>query len=78
VANQNTSSVVPPTQMLDVHSVQSMKPKTNQQLEGKKKQQNKKGKGDKKDTNNASRGKMKKKKLKYPCNLYTKDHPTHL
>jgi hypothetical protein len=38
VASQTLSLVVPPTQMSDVHSVQSTNPKANQQTEGKKKQ----------------------------------------
>jgi hypothetical protein len=76
--NQTFGSVVPPTQMSDVHSVHSTNPKANQQPEGKKKQWNKKGKGDKKDNNNVGRGKTEKRNSKYPCNLCTKDHPTHL
>jgi hypothetical protein len=63
--------------MLDVHSVQSMNPKTNQQANRKKKQQ-KKGKGDTKPTNNVGRGNTERNKSKYPCNLLTEDHPTHL
>jgi hypothetical protein len=78
VANQTSSSVVPPTQTSDVHSVQSTNPKANQQPEGKKKQWNKKGKGDKKATNNVGGGKMEKKKSKYLCNLCMEDHLTHL
>jgi hypothetical protein len=37
VASQTYGSIVPPTQKSDVHSVQSMNPKDNQQHEGKKK-----------------------------------------
>jgi hypothetical protein len=43
MANQTSGSVVPPTQMLDVHSVQSTNPKANQQPEGKKKQMEQEG-----------------------------------
>jgi hypothetical protein len=78
VASQTSSLVVPPTQTSDVHSVQSTNPKANQQPEGKKKQWNKKGKGEKKATNNVGGGKMEKRKSKYPCNLCTEDHLTHL
>jgi hypothetical protein len=78
VANQNLSSVVPPTQMSGIHSVHSKNPKANQKPEGKKKQWKKKGKGDKKATNNVGGGKMEKKKSKYQCNICTEDHPTHL
>jgi hypothetical protein len=56
-SSQTSGSVVPPTQMSDVHSVQLMNPKSNQQPEGKKKQQSNKGKGDKNDNNNAGGGK---------------------
>jgi hypothetical protein len=45
VAKQTLSSVVPPTQMSDVHIMQSTNPKVNQQIKGKNKQLNKKGKG---------------------------------
>jgi hypothetical protein len=76
--NQTSGLAVPPTQTSYVHSVQSMNPKANQQPDGKKKQRNKKGKGDKKPTNNAGGGNIEKRKSKYPCNLCTKDHPTHL
>jgi hypothetical protein len=38
VANQTTGSAVPPTQKLDVHSVQTTNPKATQQPDGKKKQ----------------------------------------
>jgi hypothetical protein len=38
VASQTSSSVAPPTQTSDVHSVQSTNPKANQQADGKKKQ----------------------------------------
>jgi hypothetical protein len=58
--------------------VQSTNLKANQKPEGKKKQRNKKGKGDKKANNNVGRGKIEKRKSKYPCNLCTKYHPTHL
>jgi hypothetical protein len=78
VVGQTPSSVVPPTQMLDVHSVHSTNPMVNQQSEGKKKQRNKKGKEDKKATNNFSGEKMKKKKLKYLCHICMEDHLTHL
>jgi hypothetical protein len=57
--------------------VQSTNPKATQQPDGKKKQR-KKGKGDKKPTNNVGGGNTEKKKSKYPCNLCTEDHPTHL
>jgi hypothetical protein len=78
VANQTLSSSTPHTQTSDIHNVQSMNPKANQQTEGNKKQQNKKGKGDKKDTNNVSGGKMKKLKPKYMCKICMEYHPTHL
>ena len=48
-----------PTQMSDVHRVQSKNPKSNQQTEGKRKQRNKKVKGDKNDTNNFGGGKWR-------------------
>jgi hypothetical protein len=60
LASQTYGSVAPPTQMSDIHSVQSTNPKANQHPEGKKKQGNKKGKGDKKDNNNVGGGKTKK------------------
>jgi hypothetical protein len=59
MAIQTTSSVAPPTQTSDVHSVQSTNPKANQQDDEKKKQQ-KKGKGHKKPTNNVDRGNTEK------------------
>jgi hypothetical protein len=37
-----------------------------------------KGKGDKKLTNNGGGGNTERNKLKYRCNLYVEDHPTHL
>ena len=78
MASQTLSLVVPPTQTLDVHSVQSMNPKANQHTEGNKKQQNKKGKWDKNTTNNVGGGKMENKNSKYLCNLYMEYHLTHL
>jgi hypothetical protein len=78
MASQTSSLDAPPTQMLDLHNLQSTNPKSNQQLEGKKKQLNKKGKGDKKDTKNVGGGKRKKRKSNYLCKLCTKDHPTHM
>jgi hypothetical protein len=74
--NQTTVLAAPPTQTLDVHSVQSTNPKATQQPDGKKKQR-KKGKGDKKPTNNAGGGNTEKRKSRYPCNLCAEDHPTH-
>jgi hypothetical protein len=76
-ASQTTALAVPPTQMSEVHSVQTTNPKANQQLEGKKKQR-KKSKGDKKPNDNASEGTTERKKARYPCNLCAEDHPTHL
>jgi hypothetical protein len=67
----------PPTQMSEVHYVQTTNPKANQQPEGKKKQR-KKGKGEKKPTDNDGEGTMEKWKARYPCNLCAEDHPTHL
>jgi hypothetical protein len=67
-----------PTQTLDVHSVQSTNPKSNQQKEAKKKQWNNKVKGDKNDTNIFGGGKMENKKLKYLCNLVMENHLNHL
>jgi hypothetical protein len=49
--SQTTVLDAPPTQTLDVHTVQSTNPKATQQPDGKKKQR-KKGKGDKKPNNN--------------------------
>jgi hypothetical protein len=74
--NQTTVSAAPPTQTLDVHSVQSTNLKATQQPDGKKKQC-KKGKGDKKFTNNVGGGNTEKWKVKYPCNLCAEYHPTH-
>jgi hypothetical protein len=51
-------------------------PKATHQPEGKKKQR-KKGKGVKKPTNNAGGGNTEKWKVRYPCKLCVKDHPTH-
>jgi hypothetical protein len=76
-ASQTTALAAPPTQTLEVHSVQMTNPKATQQPEGKKKQ-HKKGKGDKKPTDNAGEGTMEKRKVRYPCNLCLEDHPTHL
>jgi hypothetical protein len=77
VASQTPSLAAPPTQMSEVHSVQTTNPKATQQPEEKKKQR-KKGKGDKKPTNNAGEGTTEKWKARYPCNLCAEDHPTHL
>jgi hypothetical protein len=77
-ANQTSSSVLPPTQMSDIHSVNSKNSKANQHLERKKKQQNKKGKGDNKPNNNVGGGNTEMRNSKYLCNLCTEDHPTHL
>jgi hypothetical protein len=76
VASQNTVSAALPTQISDVHSVQSTNLKATHQPDGKKKQR-KKGKGDKKPTNNDGGGNTEKRKEKYLCNLCTEDHPTH-
>jgi hypothetical protein len=76
-ARQTTVLAAPPTQTLEVHSVQMTNPKANQQPEGKKKQR-KKGKGEKKPTDNAGEGTTEKQKVRYPCNLCVEDHPTHL
>jgi hypothetical protein len=76
-ASQTTASAAPPTQMSEVHSVQTTNPKANQQPEGKKKQR-KKSKGDKKPNDKAGEGTTEKRKVRYPCNLCAKDHPTHL
>jgi hypothetical protein len=73
---QTTSSIVPPTQTSDVHSVQSKNSKATQQPDEKKKKR-KKGKGDKKPTNNEGERNTEKKKSKYPFNLCTEDHLTH-
>jgi hypothetical protein len=78
MVNQTSTLVVSPTQMSDVHNVQSTNPKANQHPQGKKKQWNKKGKWNKKATNNASGGKTKKRKSKYPCNLCMEDHLNRL
>jgi hypothetical protein len=63
--------------MSEVHSVQMMNPKENQQSEGKRKSKGKKGKGDKKVANNVGEGKNEKKKVKFPCKLCVDDHLTH-
>jgi hypothetical protein len=76
-ASQTTYLDAPPTKTSDVHTVQPTNPKATQQTEGKKKQQ-KKGKRDKKPTDNAGGDNTEKWKVRYPCNLCTKDHPTHL
>jgi hypothetical protein len=76
-ANQTNTLAALPTQTSEVHTVQSTNPKVTQQPKGKKKQR-KKGKGDKKPTDNAGRENMEKWKVRYPCNLCTKYHPTHL
>jgi hypothetical protein len=76
-ASQATALAAPPTQMSDVHSMQTTNPKATQQPEGKKKQR-KKGKGDKKPTNNDGDETMEKRKARYSCNLCAEDHPTHL
>jgi hypothetical protein len=77
VASQTTSLTAPPTQTLEVHSVQTTNPKANQQPEGKKKQR-KKSKGGKKLNDNAGKGTIERKKERYPCNLCAEDHPSHL
>jgi hypothetical protein len=59
VASQTTALVSPPTQMSEVHFMQTTNPKATQQPEGRKKQR-KKGKGDKKPTDNAGEGTTKK------------------
>ena len=59
MANQTPALAAPPTQMLEVHSVQTTNPKANQQPEGKKKQC-KKSKGEKKPTDNAGEGATEK------------------
>jgi hypothetical protein len=76
-ASQTTVSAAPPTQMSEVHFVQTTNPKANQQPEGKKKQR-KKSKGDKKPNDKAGEGTTEKRKARYPCNLCAEDHPTHL
>jgi hypothetical protein len=76
-ASQTTVSAAPPTQMSEVHSVQTTNPKANQQPEGKKKQR-KKSKGDKKPNDKAGEGTTEKRKARYPCNLCAEYHPTHL
>jgi hypothetical protein len=76
-ANQTSILATPPTQTLDVHSVQSTNPKANQQDKGKKKQRNK-GKGDQKPTNNVGGGNTERNKLKYPCKLWAEDHLNHM
>jgi hypothetical protein len=58
--------------------VKSTTPKDNQKIEGKKKKKNKKGKGDKNVAKNYGEAKFKKRKVKFPCNLCTDDHLTHL
>jgi hypothetical protein len=77
VTNQTTTLVAPPTQTLEVHSMQSTNPKATWQPEGKNKQRNK-GKGDKKPTDNAGGDTTEKWKVRYPCNLCAEDHPTYL
>jgi hypothetical protein len=57
--------------------MQKTNPKATQHPEGKKKQR-KNCKGEKKPTDNAGEGTTEKRKARYPCNLCTKDHPTHL
>jgi hypothetical protein len=76
-ASQTNVSAAPPTQMSEVHSVQTTNPKANQQPDGKKKQR-KKSKGDKKPNDKAGEGTTEKRKARYPCNLCAEDHPTHL
>jgi hypothetical protein len=76
-ASQTTSLAAPPTQTLEVHSIQTTNPKANQQPEGKKKQR-KKSKGDKKPNDKAGEGTTEKRKVRYPCNICAEDHPTHL
>jgi hypothetical protein len=63
-ASQTTALATPPTQTLELHSVQTTNPKATQQLEGKKKQR-KKGKGEKKPIDNAGEGTTKKRKARY-------------
>jgi hypothetical protein len=78
-----------PTQLVDVHSVQSSKnPNGDQQPDGNKwKGQNNSrgGKNKPKDKNNngkqndnAGEGMKEKHKVKFPCKLFTDDHLTHL
>jgi hypothetical protein len=76
-ASQTTALASPPTQMSEVHSIQTTNPKATQQPEGKNKQR-KKSKGDKKPTDNVGEGTTKKRKARYLCNLCAEDHPTHL
>jgi hypothetical protein len=63
--------------MSNVHSVQSTNPKGNQQTKGKRKPKIKKVKGDKKVANNVGEEKNEKRKVKFPCNICTKDHLNH-
>jgi hypothetical protein len=76
MASRTTDLAAPPTQNSDVHSVQTIKPKATQHIDGKKKQW-KKGKGGKKPTYNASRGDTENKKKKYHCNICKEDHSIH-
>jgi hypothetical protein len=76
-ASQTTTLAALPTQMSEVHSMQTTNPKATQHPEGKKKQQ-KKGKGEKNPTDTAGEGTTEKRKARYPCNLCAEDHLTHL
>jgi hypothetical protein len=58
-SSQTNALAAPPTQTLEVHSMQTTNPKATQHPEGKKKQR-KKGKGEKKPTDNAGKGTMEK------------------
>jgi hypothetical protein len=81
-----------PTQLADVHSVQSStNPNGNQQPGGNKRKgrgSNRKGGknsnkpkdngNNEKSNNNAGEGKKEKRKVKFPCKICTDDHLTHL
>jgi len=79
VANQDSSTTSHTTLVSKVHTMKILNPKDKQQYEGKRKGNWKKGKGgnDKNNYNNVDEGENEKKKVKFPCDLFTDDHLTH-
>jgi hypothetical protein len=92
IGGPNSSMSSTPTHSTNVHSMQSStNPNGNQQLGGNNKKghgNNRKGGknnnkpkengNNEKSNNNASEGKKQRRKVKFPCKLYTHDHLTHL
>jgi hypothetical protein len=91
IGGSNLSGSSKPTQLADVHSVQSLKnPNGDQQPDGNKRKGRNNRKGGKNNNkpkvndnngmqnDNAGEGKKEKRKVNFPCKLCTHDHLTHL